>query len=160
MKSTGPPVPPATVAFLLSQLGAHSAKVFAEMLGAVDLRPPEAGLLRLIAATPGQSQQAVAAVLGTPPSRLVHMVDELERRGLVERRRNPNDRRHHALHLSADGERLLEQVAAIAAEHDDRLCAGLSAAERDQLRALLSRAAERQGLTSGVHPGYRALRGT
>jgi len=56
---------------------------------ALDLTPAQAGLLRLIAWQPGQSQQEVARTLGTPPSRLVLLVDRLEERGLIERRRNP-----------------------------------------------------------------------
>lgn len=122
----------------------------------LDLTPAQTGLLRLIAWEPGQSQQTVAGRLGTPPSRLVLLVDGLEERGLVERRRNPEDRRHHALYLTEAGFELVgRQLAKVGAAHEDEICAGLDPDERAQLRGLLQRIAARQGLVSGVHPGYR-----
>ena len=43
--------------------------------------------------------------------------------------------------------------------HEDDICVGLSDAERKQLNELLTRLADRQGLTAGVHPGYQRLGG-
>ncbi|MHA6630765.1 MarR family winged helix-turn-helix transcriptional regulator [Pseudonocardia sichuanensis] len=130
---------------------------FSERAAELDLTPPQIGLLRLIAASPGQSQQTVAQRLGLPPSRLVALVDALADRGLVERRRNPGDRRLHALHTTDAAEAVLARVAAVGREHDDALCRSLDADERAQLRSLLARIADDQGLTPGVHPGYRRL---
>lgn len=144
-------------AFLLAQLGAYAAQRFAERVAELELTPPQAGLLRIIAMGPGQSQQAVAGRLGTPPSRLVAMVDGLEKRGLVERRRNPDDRRNYALYLTEDGTRFMGSVAAVAMAHEDAMCAGLDAEERATLRSLLSRVAATQGLPAHIHPGYRKL---
>lgn len=142
-------------AFLLAQLGAHAAARFAARVKALDLTPAQAGLLRLIAWQPGQSQQEIARTLGTPPSRLVLLIDSLEERGLIERRRNPDDRRHHALFLTGTGTGFMKELASVGAAHEDDICAGLSAADRAQLGELLERIAARQGLTTGVHPGYR-----
>jgi DNA-binding MarR family transcriptional regulator len=152
--SDGPPRRPGS-AFLLAQVGAHAAARFAERIRALDLTPAQAGLLRLIAWQPGQSQQAVARTLGTPASRLVLLVDSLEERGLIERRRNPEDRRHYALHLTDVGAEFMRQLATVGAAHEDDICAGLDPVERAQLRELLERLAARHGLTTGVHPGYR-----
>ena len=91
------------IAFLLAQLGAFAAGQFGERAAVVGFTPPEAGLLRLISRAPGQSQQQIAAQLGARPSRLVALVDGLEQRGLVERRRNTEDRRNYALHLTDAG---------------------------------------------------------
>ena len=82
-------------------------------------------------------------------------LDELEERGLTERRRNPSDRRHHALHLTDDGTRLMAQLGQIGAAHEDDICAPLNAAERAQLHGLLAQIAGHSGLAAGVHPGYR-----
>jgi DNA-binding MarR family transcriptional regulator len=142
-------------AFLLAQLGAHAAARFAERIKALDLTPAQAGLLRLIAWQPGQSQREIARTLGTPPSRLVLLVDSLEERGLVERRRNPDDRRHHALYLTGAGTGFMRQLASVGAAHEDDICDGLDTDERARLGELLERIAARQGLTAGVHPGYR-----
>jgi DNA-binding MarR family transcriptional regulator len=144
-------------AFLLAQLGAVATARFAERMAELDLTPPQTGLIRAVAADPGQSQQALARRLGTPPSRLVSLVDGLDERGLVERRRNPDDRRLHALHLTEAGQTLLTRIGEVARDHDDAMCAPLDRGEREQLRALLIRLAEAHELTPGVHPGYRRL---
>jgi DNA-binding MarR family transcriptional regulator len=150
---------PSGSAFLLAQLGAHAAARFADRVSVLGLTPAQAGLLRLIAREPGQSQQAVARQLGTPPSRLVLLVDELEGRGLIERRRNPGDRRHHALYLTAEGGQFMKELGQAGAAHENDICAALDPAERQALNRLLSRIANQQGLTPGVHPGYRSRPG-
>jgi DNA-binding MarR family transcriptional regulator len=147
-----------TAAFLLTQLGTQAAQAFAQRIAALDLTPPQTGLLRAIAVTPGSSQQALAERLGAPATRLVSLVDGLEQRGLVERRRNPNDRRLHAVHLTDAGTTLLRGIARVAREHDEAVLAPLAPEERDRLWDLLSRLASAHGLTPGVHPGYRTLR--
>lgn len=146
-------------AFLLAQLGAHATRLFEARIAALDLTPPQAGLLRIVATEPGHSQQAIAGRLGTPPSRLVRLVDALEERGVMERRRNPEDRRNHALHLTAEGGRLLGQMGRAAAAHEDAVCAVLEADERSQLGALLERVAASLGLAAGVHPWFTARGG-
>jgi DNA-binding MarR family transcriptional regulator len=145
------------VAFLLAQLGAFAAERFGTQAAALDFTRPQAGLLRVIAQEPGQSQQAVAARLGTPPSRLVALVDGLEQRGLVERRRNAGDRRNYELHLTGAGRAALRRLGEVGAEHETAITAPLSRAERTELDRLLSKLAAAHGLTPGVHPGYREL---
>jgi DNA-binding MarR family transcriptional regulator len=147
------------VAFLLAQLGAYAAERFGERAAALDFTRPQAGLLRLIIRTPGLSQQAIAAQLGTPPSRLVTLVDGLEQRGLIERRRNPADRRNYELHPTRAGKQAAAGLSRAAHEHEDAIGAPLTAAERAQLHRLLGKLAAGHGLTPGVHPGYRHLRG-
>jgi DNA-binding MarR family transcriptional regulator len=143
-------------AFLLAQLGAHAAAKFAERIAGLSLTPAQAGLLRLIAWTPGQSQQALARQLGTPPSRLVLLVDGLQERGLIERRRNPDDRRHHALFLTEAGSRFMRELGQAGREHEADLMTGLNDQEQAGLHDLLARLAQAQGLATGVHPGYRS----
>src|SRR5438093_8789076 len=104
--------PEAAVGFLVSAVGWHSSQGFATALVPLGLEPPHAGLLRQVAANEGRSQQALAEALGTAPSRVVALVDDLEAKGLVERRANPKDRRARALHLTAEGRQMLERVAA------------------------------------------------
>ena len=89
--------PTQTVGFLLSQVGALAAAGFKERMAAIDLVPAHAGILRIISEADGLSQQALGEKLGVFPSRLVSMLDELEGRGLVERRNNPADSAAYAL---------------------------------------------------------------
>ena len=145
------------IAFLLAQLGAYAAERFGERAAALDFTRPQAGLLRLISREPGLSQQAVARRLGTPPSRLVALVDDLEQRGLIERRRNPGDRRNYALHPTAAGEQAMAALSQASLEHEQAISAPLTQAERAQLSELLGKLAAAHGLVPGVHPGYRNL---
>jgi len=155
MKSAPPH--PRSAAFLLAQVGAHAAAKFAERLAPLGLGPAHAGMLRLINARSGISQQALSSLLGLPPSRLVVLVDELEERGLLERRSSSEDRRAHALHLTHEGSEVLADVAKVAREHDDAICRALTPDEREMLGELLRRVADQQGLTPGVHPGFSSL---
>jgi DNA-binding MarR family transcriptional regulator len=144
-------------AFLLAQLGAHAAAQFAERLGVLELTPADAGILRLLRAEAGLSQQELAARLQIHPSRLVSILDNLEKRGLVERRGNPDDRRLYSLHLADAGGAALEKIGGVARMHQDALLAGISLEERKTLADLLLRVADQLGLVRGVHPGYQRL---
>jgi DNA-binding MarR family transcriptional regulator len=144
-------------AFLLAQVGAYAAMRFDEQVAILDLTPPEAGLLRAIATEPGRSQQALAEQLGTPATRLVALLDGLEQRGAIERRRNPDDRRLHAIVLTEGGQVLLDELRELAMVHGKELTDSLDDAEREQLHGLLVRIAQARKLTDGVHPGYKSV---
>lgn len=143
----------------MSQVGAHSAARFAERLEPLGFKPSHAGILRVIRQSDGLSQQALGERLGMFPSRLVGMIDELEKRGLVERRNSPADRRSYALHLTAAGRDALERIGKVSREHQEAVGAALSESERGQLAGFLRRIAAEQGLTPGVHPGFRTTGG-
>ena len=146
-----------SAAFLLAQIGAHAAAAFARRMEPVGLTPADAGVLRLIGRQPGISQRALGDTLGISASRLVGLLDILEERHLVERRDHDEDRRSYALHLTALGQETLGEIGSIARYHDDAICAALSPAERERLGDLLRKIADEQGLTPGVHPGYRRM---
>jgi DNA-binding MarR family transcriptional regulator len=145
-------------AFLLAQLGAHATGRFAERIAGLDLTPAQAGLLRMLARAPGRSQREHADGLGMPPSRFVPFADELEERGLIERRKNPKDRRLYALHLTDQGTALLSELGKVAAAHEQQICQALSPQDHQQLIALLRRIAEQQQLRPGIHPNYPPTR--
>ena len=143
--------------FLLAQLGAHAASQFAERLRVLELAPSDAGILRLLRMTAGLSQQELASKLQIHPSRLVAILDNLEKRRFVERRANPDDRRLYSLYLTTHGEEVLEKIGKVAREHQDSLLSALSTEERDELANLLLKIADQQGLVRGVHPGYQRM---
>lgn len=144
---------PSTLAFLLSQVGIHASKRFAERIAAVDLSPPLFRVLNLVAAAEGQSQQAIGAAIEIPPSRMVALVDELEQRGMVERRPKPDDRRVRALFLTAEGKRCLARGRKIADEHEAELTKGMKETDRKRLLDLLQKIVDEQAIGKGVHPG-------
>ncbi len=136
------------VGFTVSSIGYAVARRFRETLAPLQLEPREFALLRAVGAAEGQSQQAIGERLGIPPSRMVAFVDALEGRSLLERRHNPHDRRTRELHLTAAGRDLLERAFALATGLELQLCAGLSAAEREQLLELLQRVGGQLGIAS------------
>jgi DNA-binding MarR family transcriptional regulator len=145
--------------FLLAQLGTHAHRQFAEGLARLDLHPRHFGMLSHLAASEGQSQQALSNALGIHRSAIVALVDDLEQHGLAERRRDPVDRRAYKLYLTPAGHDLLADLKRIADEQDIELLSALDASERSQLISLLQRVAESQGLTAGVHPNLEPREG-
>ena len=151
--ATTPDAPEApNLGLLLVQLGFHVGRQFREALAPLGLEPRHVGLLRRLATAEGQSQQALAQTLGITPNRMVFLVDDLEAHGLVERRRNPADRRSHALHLTARGRQALRDASDVTSHHAE-LGHSLTADERRQLTALLRRLAREQGINENALPG-------
>src|ERR1700729_2430498 len=114
------------LAYLLVQLGFHVARGFSEQLAPLGLEPRQFGMLRRLAVNEGRSQQAIGELIGLNPTRMVFLVDELEQRGLVERRRNTADRRSYALYLTDSGRDALLQVGLAAAAHRESLGASMT----------------------------------
>lgn len=151
--AAAPVIPVDHLSFLLVQLGLHGARRFGERLAPLGLEQRHAGMLIRLAANQGRSQQAIAEMIGVNATRMVFLVDELEKLGLVERRRNPADRRSHALYLTDQGRATVGQVRAITAEHEAEFGAGLTEAQRAELVSLLRVVAQEQGLHPRGMPG-------
>ncbi|RKE12210.1 DNA-binding MarR family transcriptional regulator [Catellatospora citrea] len=145
--------------FLLSQLGFHTAARFTDRLASLGIQPSHFGLLMHLAQGEGRTQQQLAEALGIHRKVMVGLLDDLEQRGLAERRRHPADRRAHAIHLTDAARALLPEAVAIADAEEEELLTGLDGGERRQLLALLQRLAEHSGYPRGVHPGLRRSSG-
>src|SRR5262245_24059958 len=150
-------VPPVGVAFLLSQVGAHTEYAFEERLAGMELKPHHAGLLRMLGANPGLSQQELSDLFGVFPSRLVLLLDQLEKRKLIERRDHRLDRRSYRLHLTNAGRQALARIGRVTDELETDLCGSLSDAECETLTNLLKRIITHRNITPAVHPKYRKL---
>ena len=148
---------PDATAFLFVQLGAHAADRFGERVASLQISPRQAGILRLIATTPGCNQQDLARRLGVLPSQMVLLIDELSEEKLVERQRSTEDRRVSLVGLTKRGERLMEKLSALVHEHGQEFCSALTAKELGTLHDLCRKLADTHRLTPGVHPGYRKL---
>ncbi|MDQ1642317.1 MAG: hypothetical protein QOJ90_1668 [Actinomycetota bacterium] len=144
---------PSGVAFLLSQVGARTSTRFAERLAELGLSPAHAQVLRIVGQSPGLSQRALSERLGSVPSRVVRLVDELEAKGLVQRRPDSTDRRNHELHLNEGAMEQLAAVRQVVTNHDAAVVAALEPAEVQTLIGLLGRIAESLDLKPDVHPG-------
>jgi DNA-binding MarR family transcriptional regulator len=104
------------------------------------LRPRHLIALRLLSEGGPTSQQALADSLSLDPSNVVGVLNELEERQLITRRRDPADRRCHIVELSPRGEDELCLAYGRLRLLEDDLFSALSAAERATLYDLLVRA--------------------
>jgi len=67
-------------------------------------------ILKRLSRTPGLSQNELAAIVEVEPITIGRLIDRLEARGLVERRRDPKDRRIHRLHLKPKSAPILREI--------------------------------------------------
>lgn len=111
----------------------------AASLAAISVRPTLFAMLNVIARNPGVNQSALGGELGIQRANLVPLVSELIERRLVDRQPDPGDRRAVALYLTREGAELLGRASDIVVEHEDRVLARLSPAERRQLIQILTK---------------------
>ncbi|HWF52983.1 MAG TPA: MarR family transcriptional regulator [Solirubrobacteraceae bacterium] len=138
----GPRIHPAltrNTGFLLSRAGMMAQRQFAARLESLELNVRMWGALNVLDAEGALSQQQLGRCVGVDPSSMVTTIDDLEARGLVERRRHPSDRRAHALHITPKGHRTLAAGRELARSTQDELLAPFDADERARLHALLLR---------------------
>ncbi|MGO4301367.1 MarR family winged helix-turn-helix transcriptional regulator [Leifsonia sp. RAF41] len=143
----------ARASFLLSQLGLQSAQRFTAALAPLGITPNRFGVLAHLARQEGRTQQELATALGLHRNSMVGMIDDLEERGLVERRRHPDDRRAYAIHLTPAAREVLAAGDRLAAEQEEALLAPLDAGQRAELLETLTRLVAAAGYRTGVHPG-------
>ncbi len=101
------------------------------------LRARHYGLMAILTDTGPASQRRIAAQAGIDASRVVTLVDEMERLQFVRRRKDPSDRRAYLLDLTPAGKRLFTEARTATAAGERTLLAGLTTAERKQLVRLL-----------------------
>jgi len=127
----------ASTTFLLKRLGFTAKERALKAYEEEGLHPYHFAILLALDQGSHETQGSIADALGYGRGQLVGLLDELEERGLVERQRDPNDRRRHLVELTADGKRTLRRLRALARALEDDFLEPLSDAERDKLQALL-----------------------
>jgi DNA-binding MarR family transcriptional regulator len=131
-----------STSFLLKRLGFAAKDKAMEAYERSGLHPYHHAVLAVLDEGSRETQGAIADALGYDRGQLVGLLDELEDRGLVERRRDPADRRRHIVRLTPAGKRALAKLRALARQLDDEFLASLDEDERAQLHALLLRLAQ------------------
>jgi DNA-binding MarR family transcriptional regulator len=113
--------------------------VFRDFASSVaELSPGRVGILLLLEANPGVTQSGLARAVSLDRSTMVGVVDMLESRRLIERRRG-EDRRTNGLWLTKEGKALVARLKRRILKHERRVAARLSDLERAQLLALLEK---------------------
>src|ERR1700716_748631 len=121
----------------LARVGRRAAEISMSPGG---LRPRPLIALQLLSEQGPASQQGLADALSLDPSNVVGLLNELEERGLITRRRDRADRRRHIVELSTLGEDELALAYARLSDVEDDLLSALSTGERATLYELLVRA--------------------
>jgi DNA-binding MarR family transcriptional regulator len=110
------------------------------------------GVLSTLAESGPLTQIELATALAIDRTAMVYLLDELEHSGLVERVRNPDDRRSFLIHLTGDGQRTQRNAAKALAGAADTLLRPLDPEERGLLRALLTRIVDHWQALSSAQP--------
>src|SRR5579862_2219544 len=140
------PIPPqpclpnelvASPVFLLGRLGFELKRRAADELEDAGFSVYDFSVLTFLAQGACDGQMAMADVLKFDRSQLVGLLDGLEERGLIERRRDPNDRRRHTVTLTAEGQRQLTRLRAVVKQIEEEFLEPLDGESREQLHALL-----------------------
>ncbi|CAA6606307.1 putative transcriptional regulatory protein for hcr operon [Rhodospirillaceae bacterium LM-1] len=112
---------------------------FTKITEEVGLTPGEFSLLTLIGANPGINQITLAALHGLDKSTLSLAIRDLKRQDLIESRRQIEDGRYYALHLTRQGEQRLRRTTQLVEEQERRMDKVLAPGERKLLIGLMKR---------------------
>ena len=149
-----------SLSFLLSQIGARSAQMFAERLAPFGMSPRAFGVLSNLAVASSQTQQQLADSLGIHRNNMVGLIDEMEEAGWVRRQRSREDRRAFEIFLTAKGASAVAAGNELISALDDELARGaLSQDDERTMIALLVQLARSLALIPGVHPHLRTFPG-
>jgi DNA-binding MarR family transcriptional regulator len=123
---------------LLALVGQEAMRRLRAAHAAVELSPRSFQLLGLLHDRGDMSQADLHAAMDLDPSALVQLLNPLEERGLVERRRDARDRRRHVVSLTASGQGQLDRAANAQRDAEDDLFAALDGGQLRQLSELLT----------------------
>lgn len=141
-----PDLPPTTpeplresIPFLIVRNHASMHATFLELLRPVGIEPRHFGTLVGLRTSGPVSQSDLATILGVSGPMIVQIIDHLEDRGLVERRRSTTDRRAQMLHLTPAAGPTLDRARSLARHKSDELLATMTPTGRERLMTLLRR---------------------
>lgn len=134
-----PPALAERLGFLLKHAYTEYQSIQGAALAPLKLDGRLLAVLTLVSAEGPALQQRLSERLGIDRTTMVALIDALEHKGLVARRRDPEDRRGYRIGVTAAGTKTLARAQNLIdlVEHD--LLVGLSGTERQQFRRLLSK---------------------
>jgi DNA-binding MarR family transcriptional regulator len=125
--------------YLLRRLHQIHYALFFEECAGYDITPVQYGLLTTLSLNPNLDQNSLARELGIDRTNVADVLNRLARRGLVERRRSPNDARMVLARLTRAGERLTRNMYRPMQRAQRRLLSPLLPQERNALIITLIR---------------------
>jgi len=128
--------------FLLKRLGMTAKERSLDAYQETGLHPYHHAILAVLDEGSRETQGAIAKALGYDKAQLVGLLDELEQAGLVERRRDPDDRRRQLVRMTPAGRKTLARLRRLSDRLEDEFLSSLTVNERQELHTLLLRLAE------------------
>jgi MarR family transcriptional regulator for hemolysin len=143
-----------SIAYLLADSARMLRREFDSRVRELGMTGPQARLLLNLAVNEGENQGFYADRLDVEPISLTRMIDRMEESGLLERRRDPADRRAWRVHLTPRAREVVETVRSYIGPLQDMLLAGLDPAQRSALASSLE--VVRANLSATREPGLAA----
>jgi DNA-binding MarR family transcriptional regulator len=127
--------------FLLSRVGIATKLAAMEEFENAGFSPYSYAVLAVLAEGATETQATIADTLDLDRSQMVGILDELEERGLIERRRHQTDRRRHMVSITPSGKKQLVKMRGLIKDLEDSLLGALDHDERATLQDFLQRIA-------------------
>jgi DNA-binding MarR family transcriptional regulator len=127
-----------TLGFLLHDVARLLRKRFEQRARGIGLTRSQWQVLAYLSLNEGIHQGGLAEILEIEAITLVRLLDKLEQRGLIERRRHATDRRIRLLHLTPQAHPLLEQMRELGDLTRGEALLGIPLPDQEQLLRLLS----------------------
>jgi MarR family transcriptional regulator for hemolysin len=143
-------------AFLIQELARQMRRTFLERAAKSGLTQVQARALAVIYRHEGATQIEVSRILDIQPMTFARMLDRMERAGLIERRRDPDDRRVFRIHLASRAGPVLELMADVSEDIRAQSLEGFVPAEHDLLVRYLERLKANMAQVQSGSPGRRS----
>jgi|YNPBryantNP2012_1023418.scaffolds.fasta_scaffold06976_5 DNA-binding MarR family transcriptional regulator len=134
-----------SIAFLVYRAHQRALAEYRRALEPAGLTPQQFGLLALLYERDGQRQAELCVRGATDPNTMVGLIDRLTALGLVQRRRDPGDRRAHLIFLTPAGRRTFRRWLPAQRRAGSRCWQALTRAEQQRLRELLLKVLQPKG---------------
>jgi DNA-binding MarR family transcriptional regulator len=140
-----------TIPFEIGETAHALRKAFDRLAVGLGVTRAQWKVLFKLTRSPGLRQVELADLLDLEPITLCRIVDRLEEAELVERSRDPEDRRAWRLHVTAKAQPLIEKLQAVGAELVDQAFAGIDPSEIEIARKVLAQARENAGRCAAMN---------
>ena len=140
-----------TLPFEIGETAHSLRKAFDRLAVGLGVTRAQWKVLFKLTRTPGLRQVELADMLDLEPITLCRIVDRLEEGGLVERTRDPEDRRAWRLHVTPKAQPLVDKLQAIGADLVDQAFSGIDPEQIESTRQVLARVRENAGKTGSLN---------
>lgn len=128
-----------SVGYLIKQAKINFSRTVDEKMAALDLTSMQWGPLLLLAHGKAATAAELSRCYGVETSTMTRMLDRLETKGLIERKRNATDRRVFDLALTEEGQRLAAKIPYLVSESLNHHLHGFTREEFETFKSLLKR---------------------